>query len=341
MKNRYILLRLRMLVNFIRNGKVSFRKLYNLLRCGIAFATGSQTSGATPFLVTIETWNECNERCVFCRNAAGQIYDTNAAKTLPEIPKGKMELGTVRAIIDELKDDLLLAVLYINGEPLIYKDIFSAIRHCTDNHVATMIASNGILLTPENSQKLMEAGLDLIKVHVSGFTQAVHSVQHRVGDIEKIKDNLRAFAKLREQHGHQTLLLVDYILYRHNEHEAEQFRSLCRELDVPINLRPGFPRAMEDGDAKFYTPEPPRLTEACDWPWKVLSINWDGTLYPCCEYTVFSGAPKLGRFVPGETSLRQMWNGPTLMGMRATHAKRGRVMPVCCNCSRKGTAFRF
>lgn len=341
-QNRYILLRIRMLLIFLLGGKVSPRKVFNTLRCFAACALGRERSAASPFMVTLEPWNECNERCLFCRTREGVIRDANPANQLAScVTKGKMPVETLLAIIDELKKDLLLAVLYMNGEPLIYKDIFKAIRHCTDSRVATMIASNGILLDAENSRKLMEAGLDFIKIHVSGFTREVHAVQHPVGDIEKIKENLRAFMEIKRRQGHRTLLLADYILYRHNAHELEQFRAFCKELGIALNVRPGLPRGMDDGDACFYRETPPGPGDRCDWPWKVLSVNWDGALYPCCDFTVYGGAGNFGVFQPGRTSLREIWNGKVLRAFRRAHVKQGRVMQVCSQCARKGTAFRL
>ena len=84
-----------------------------------------------------------------------------------------------------------MIIPYVNGEPLMYKDIYEAIKYANQKKLLTLIASNGILLNNNNSEKLVDAGLDFIKVHISGFTNQVHQIQHRKGNVD---GRLRSFA---------------------------------------------------------------------------------------------------------------------------------------------------
>ncbi|KAF0230716.1 MAG: radical SAM protein [Deltaproteobacteria bacterium] len=341
-RTKYFLLNLRILLQLWRDGRLTVKKIVNAVFCYAAYLLRLERSGVLPLMMIVETWNECNERCMFCRTADGVIYDNNPSASPPCIEKGKLDTALFDMVIDEVKDHILMAVLYINGEPFIYKDIFRCIQKCSDSHIGTVIASNGILLTQEVSRRVHEAGLNFLKVHVSGFTQECHCVQHRVGNIETIKQNLRDFAEISRQSTHKTILMVDYILYKHNQHELPLFRSFCEDLGLMFNVRPGFPRNMEQGEALAAEQRAEDFSRVpCDWLWKVLTLNFNGDLLPCCACTVWSSPPRYQRYEPGKTSIIRMWNGEKARAMRRQHARQGRVIPICSRCSMRGISFRF
>jgi len=341
MKNRYILLRLRIIIGIIRKRKVSARKLFNATRCFLSYWMRSGKSSRAPFLINFELWNECNEKCLFCRTARGEIYDQNPNGGGEFIPKGKMPYEMYAEIINQVKDYLLMAVLYVNGEPLLYKDIFRAIKLATEHGVATTIATNGILLNEKKCSQLLNAGIDFIKIAVSGYSQEVYSIQHRLGDIEKIKRNIISLARMNRQGGHGAIIMIDYILYNHNRDEVDAFRNFANELGIMFNLRQGNPKGMEDTESP-QTTAPLPVNIPCDWLWKILTVNWNGDLLPCCDYTVWSGSRPYARFEMNETRIAQVWNGDEIMKMRRTHATKGRKpIPICSVCSRRGTAFKF
>ena len=77
-----------------------------------------------------------------------------------------------------------MIIPYVNGEPLMHKDIYEAIDYANKNKLLTLIASNGILLNNNNSERLIDAGLDFLKVHISGFSNSIHQIQHRKGNVD-------------------------------------------------------------------------------------------------------------------------------------------------------------
>ena len=91
-----------------------------------------------------------------------------------------MDIKIYEKIIDEAKDYLLMSVPYINGEPLLSKDIYRAIEYANKNKVGSLISSNGIILNKKNTEKLLETGLDFFKrVHISGMgTNEIHKIEH-------------------------------------------------------------------------------------------------------------------------------------------------------------------
>jgi len=337
--NRYFGLRSLIFFRLLFSRKLSLYKFLNLFSCYIHYFLGSTASGHSPIAINFELWNECNESCVFCRSESGAIYDSNPSADSKIIPKGKLDFETYIKVLDAFSKYLVMAIPYINGEPLLSKDIYRAINAATQRGIGTLIASNGILLNESNSRKLIDAGLDCLKVHISGFTSPIHSIQHRKGDVERIKRNLVRFMELRTQMGAKTIVLLDFIRYKHNTHEIEEASRFAKEHGVLFSIRPGNPKGMEFSEPTQLDRQLP-INIPCDWLWTVLTIDWDGSLYPCCDHVVWSGVPAYGNVK--HTNVEKLWLSPEVKAMRNTHLVKGRSpIPICSECPRQGVKFKW
>jgi len=345
MKNRrykYTSLHIKLFFNILFKGKVSFKKIINWLHCYLAYTFKTEKSGKSPYMVSVELWNECNVNCVFCRNQQGDIYNLDPHTEKAPIPKGKMPVEMAIDIIDQFKDTVLICVLYTNGEPLIYHDLAKVIQFATNNRVATMIATNGLLLDERRGRAILDAGLDFVKIQLSGFTQDIYSVQIKQGNIEKWKINIRNFAQMNQKGNYKTLILIDYILYQYNAHQLPLIEEFCSELGLMLSLRPGNPsHGLEETEPPQSSEQLP-LTISCDWLWKGMQINWNGDVLQCCEGVVYRGVEPYHRLVPRETKLKDIWNGPQAIAMRNRMTKKGRGdIPICSQCQRKGLSFKW
>ncbi len=340
-RNQYTLVHLKILLRAVLSGKITVRKMWNWMRCNLAYLLQRETSGAAPYMVSIELWNECNADCVFCRDAKGVIYDVNPGG-VGTIEKGRMPMEMAKDIILQLKDYLLVAVLYTNGEPLMYKDLAEVIRFATDHRVPTIIASNGILLDEKRSQAILAAGLDLIKIQLSGFYQETYSVQIRKGNVEQLKQNIRDFIRLRNEGRYGTIVLIDYIYYNYNKHEFPLVKKFCEELGLMLSIRPGNPKhGLEDKEPPLSTEKLP-LEISCDWLWKGMQVNYNGDVLQCCEAVVWSKPPVYEKFQTQKSRLIEVWNGPAATSTRNLMTTKGRgSMPMCAGCLRKGISFKW
>lgn len=339
-RNNYRWLRMRILLRMLRSGKLTFWKMLNAAYCYLALFLRLERSGWSPYLINFELWNECNESCLFCRSAAGDIYNLSPNSDVP-LPKGKLPMDVYKGIIDQVAPTLLMSIPYINGEPLLSRNIYECVRYCTDKKVATMIATNGMILNEANARKLLEAGLDFIKIHISGFTRETHRIEHRLGDVEVIKKNIENFVKLDREGRHGTLVMLDYITYNHNRHEIEDARAFANRLGIMFNMRPGNPRFLEDTEPKQLTKPLPQDVP-CDWLWTVLTVDWNRKIYPCCEHVMWSDAKAYAEFITGETDIREVWNGEDARRWRRTHAKEGRKpIDICRYCPHEGVKFKW
>lgn len=340
-RNQYNSLKIALFLRTLSKGKISLRKLFNVFWCSFAYFLQSQRSAPSPFILSLELWNECNARCLFCRDEKGRIYDVNPKGT-GAISKGQMPPEMAIDFIKQLKNDVLIVVLYTNGEPLLYKDLAKVVRAATENCVATMMATSGLLWTEEKARAILEAGIDFIKIQLSGYTQDTYSIQIRYGDVEKLKKNIRMLARINEEGEYKTIIMIDYILYEYNRHQLGPIKEFCKDLGVMINVRPGNPKGgLEEKEPPLNLEELP-LKISCDWLWKGMQVNWNGDILQCCDGVVWSGTKPYARFETGNTRVKEIWNGPAAMKTREMMKTKGRgAIPVCSQCTRKGVAFKW
>lgn len=339
--NYYLFLKIQLFLTAVFVGKVTFRKLWNVFICSAAYVFKTKESAGAPFILSLELWNECNAGCLFCRDAKGQIYNINPKKpSTGTISKGKMPLEMAKEIIDQVKDDVLIAVLYTNGEPLLYKDLADVVKFATERKVMTMISTNGLLFTEENASALLKSGIDLIKIQLGGFTQDIYGIQIRYGQVEKLKSNILMLARLKKELKAPTVILIDWITYNYNLHQIPLIRLFCKEQGLMLSFRQGNSKGgLEDKE----TPLPTQtLSMSCDWLWKGMQVDFNGNVLQCCDGVIWSDIKPFDRYVTGTSKVKDIWNGPAARATRDLMKTKGRSsMPICKQCQRTGVAFKW
>ena len=337
---KYLTIKFLLFLTLLRKGKIRPGNLWNTIVAYTLYLLKTKRSAAAPVLINFELSNNCNENCVFCRTEKGEIYDLRPGDPAKPIGKGTLDLEIFKGIIEQVAKQILVAVPYVNGEPFIYKRIEQVLAELKQRRIGSIISTNGILLSDKNIDMILTQDLDLIKIHVSGFTNQIHQIQHRVGDIEIIKENLRNLSRAITARKANIVVLIDYIEYKHNKHELQLFRNFARELGFEFNIRPGNPKGMEASEGK--QPENSAEHIPCDFLWKALTVNWNGDLLPCCDYVVWSDTSGYATYNKGSTDIKGVWNGPKIQIMRSLHSSVGRsAIDICADCNRCGIEYKY
>ncbi len=339
--NHYFFLKVRLFLTALSNGKITFRKLWNVFLCSWAYIFKTNKSAVSPFILSLELWNECNAGCLFCRDAKGKIYNINPQKpVIDSISKGKMPTEMAKDIIDQIKEDVLIAVLYTNGEPLLYKDLASLVKFSTERNVMTMISTNGLLFTEENARGILGGGIDFIKIQLGGFTQDIYSIQIRYGEVEKLKANIRMVARLKKELKAHTVILIDWITYQYNQHQIPLIRQFCKENGLMLSFRQGNPRGGLEGKETALPTS--TLPISCDWLWKAMQVNFNGEVLQCCEGVIWSDIKPYTTFQTKASNVKAIWNGKEAQSTRERMKTQGRPsMEICKQCQRTGVAFKW
>jgi sulfatase maturation enzyme AslB (radical SAM superfamily) len=167
---------------------------------------------AHPSFIQIETTLACNAECPFCSHA-----------TLTRRPR-RMEDWVWKKIIDETRGLGITYRPFLINEPLADNRLADIMRYIRQDPTARVeLNSNGELMKEERARELLDAGLDIIRFSVDGFSEETFS-KSRVGlDYNLTVERVVRFIELARAAGSTAHIEVRMITMDHNRHEQEAF----------------------------------------------------------------------------------------------------------------------
>jgi MoaA/NifB/PqqE/SkfB family radical SAM enzyme len=247
-----------------------------------------------PSEVVLETTRHCNLACVICP------YPTLKR------PKGEMELGLFRKIIDEVaatspKTRIWLALM---GEPLLGRNLAAKIDYAVGAGMRVFLNTNATYLEGAAADHILHSGIDSVIVSMDATTKETYAQIRRQGEFERVERNVGDFLdRARELGSSAPKLVVQFIVMDENEHEADEFKAkwLERGAVVKMRLKLGWGLAVETTDLRKAKVE----RFPCPWLLRTMSIQWNGIVNQCDgDYE--------GQYSPGDVTrqtLSQLWHG--------------------------------
>lgn len=248
-----------------------------------------------PQTVLVETTAYCNIKCVQCANAELKRK------------KGFMDMRLYKKIVDEIAerapDTKFWLAFY--GEPLLAKyKVYYMLDYAKKKGLTdTYLNTNGMLLTDEIADMLIDAGLDHLIVGIDGFSAEVFESIRCGAQRDTVYDNvLRLAQKLRERGIVKPRIEVQFIVMDTNEHELEQYRHFWASHGVAVKIRGRVTwtgRRSSEGNINNQGRLP------CGWGIGICPITWDGEIVAC-------GADCDAEYPFGnitEQSIYEIWNG--------------------------------
>lgn len=278
--------------------------------------------------VRIENTNFCNATCVMCpRDLTRKM--------------GIMPFSLFKKIIDECAQLQIPSIhLHGHGEPLIDKGIYTKIEYAKKKGIPeTLIITNGSLLTPAISKKLIESGLDNLIISHHAGSQESFDVIHRGLDFKSTRENIASFFHTKREMGSlKPKTHLYFIEQKENLGEKESYLKYWKNIadnimvsDYLHNYGAGqkFQPVRKDID---------RVSCGRFFFLKIMQILWDGSVIPCCFDTD-------GKIVFGnvhQETLMDVWKGKKFKTFRKEHA-RGHFekYPLCDNCEQLDPKHRL
>ncbi len=156
---------------------------------GVDSATRGATATTLPRNVFIEVTNHCNLLCETCP----RTFNTY------EEPKTLAWDDFLRIVAQF--PQMERAVLHGIGEPLINKDLPRIITHLKSLGVYVLFNTNATLLTDEWAHKLIEAGLDELRVSIDGADPKTYALIRGAPLFHKVVSNLKRFIEIQREMG--------------------------------------------------------------------------------------------------------------------------------------------
>ncbi|MBC7458012.1 MAG: radical SAM protein, partial [Bdellovibrionaceae bacterium] len=201
--------RIAQLENFFVNRGVS-----NLEASSKKFRVASK-----PHLFILETTSVCNLKCVMCPH--GNNESPPPEHLLPE------SLEKVSDFMTSAESIQLTGL----GEPLLSPMFWEALTRFTPLTAAKMkVISNGVLLTPERTQKILTSGLRQISFSVDSCKPETYA-RIRGAQLEKVLGNISSLITARnDSRSTQLLIELNMTVMKENVDELEEY------IDFAVNL---------------------------------------------------------------------------------------------------------
>ena len=149
--------------------KLSIRRSWNWLKVISSFYiskwTGRPLQWGLPISISFEPTTSCNLRCPECPSGLRSFTR----------PKGMMEIGFFRDMIDQLAPELIYLTFYFQGEPYLNPDFLEMVKYAHSKKLYTATSTNAHYLDEENAKRTVESGLDRLIISLDGTTQEVYS----------------------------------------------------------------------------------------------------------------------------------------------------------------------
>jgi len=132
----------------------------------------------------------------------------------------------VRPYFPELSELALVGC----GEPLTDKRILDFVTEAAARKVYVMFTTNGTLLNPELSLRIVRSGLSMLGISVDGASKQVFEQIRDGAKFETVMENLRQFIQIRNSHGIRPIVKIQVGIFKQNLEELPALVRLAAEV---------------------------------------------------------------------------------------------------------------
>lgn len=267
----------------------------------------------------------CNARCIHCPNAA-----TGFSATLKGADR-LMKWETLRRIADEcaLYPHSLVRVSTA-GEILVHPEAVEMMEYILsvkkDGNVA--LTTNGSLLTPDKSLRLLKAGIRAVEISVDASDVETYE-KIRVGlSFEVLMRNVTELVRLRDSGGYKTKIMVSVIEQEANESRLEEINAFWHDRADEVLIRKLLTFKGVIPREKKYEAYLPREAP-CPFLWERVLVDAAGDVRACVSD--LRNESCLGNV--NDTSIAGLWRSDLIESWRRLHleGKRDEAKP-CRGC---------
>ena len=294
------------------------KKAFNFALSEFQYRLRQSTLLAYPIFLTADPSGICQLHCPLC--PTGEHIDGRKA--------GKMDVKTFERLMEEIGDYLMWVDFTNWGEPLLNDDVYQMITFAKKKRTYTSLSTNLNYLP--NPDLLVSSGLDVLWLSIDGGSEGTYLKYRRGGEWGKVMENLKRLIESRQKQKKSTPYIVwRFLVFKHNIHEIQIAQELAKETGVDaiefsgghvfmgmmpftdINqlIRQSSDYLVANKSEFSLFNEHNKLkhpADHCSWLWKSITVNWDGSVSPCCG--VWPQKYDFANFP--EFSIKHIWNSP-------------------------------
>ena len=285
-----------------------------------------------PFSIHVFPSYYCNFRCNYCLHSLSETILQKKG-----FRRQFMDFLTFEKTVDDAKTfgSPIKALIFAgHGEPLLHKNIAEMVAYAKKSGCfeRVEIVTNGFLLTKELSDRLIEAGLDRLRVSLQGLTaQSYRDVSGVDIDFEQFRENLAYFYRNKVA-TEVYIKIIDIALKCPEEKNLfyEQFSPIADiaaiEYAIPFVNEIDY-SSLGELSKKNKQGHIGR-SNVCSMPFYMLVVAPNGDVLPCCATDV----PLVFGNVK-ESGLKEIWNSNIRRGFLCEQLRGVKGISVCDMCS--------
>ena len=192
---------------------------FNLIRTTKSmFRMAREDKNALPYKLIFESSTICNLKCTTC------------CQNYMKRKKGHLKFEVFKKIYDEVKPPYLNLTGF--GEPLLNPDLFKIIKYARKKGSFVKVDTNGMLLTKENAEKLLDTGIDIVSNSIDGMDKKTYESIRIGANFERVIENLKNFVKMRNERKSKTEIHIYLVLQKKNFRQFLDFIKFGDSIGV-------------------------------------------------------------------------------------------------------------
>lgn len=267
----------------------TLRRVFNSVRMRLCTLARIRRVRTMPESISVEPASVCNLQCPECTLGGGRLQRRSQL----------MDMETFENALQPLTPWLVSCQFFFQGEPTLNPNLCTMIAKAHNKRIFTIMSTNGQTLSPELCHNLVGSGLDQLIVSVDGTTQDVYSRYRVGGSLQAVIEGIGNMAEARHQLGrHNPELTVQFIVFRHNEHQIAEIRRLarqwgadsvvlktaqienCENIAETLPKNPRFRRYRQNPDGSFSTLR--NFSKNCFRLRSTIVVAANGDVAACC-----------------------------------------------------------
>ena len=175
-----------------------------------------------PVCLYLETTNRCNLLCTTCPRTYEQLE-----------PEADMSWELFTSIVSQFTS-VKRVVLHGVGEPMLVKDLPERIEYLKRRGIYVLFNTNGTLLTETNGERLLDSGLDELRVSLDAAESSVFEMVRGRDMFDRIVTNLTKFRRRQRERGTELPRVSLWLTgLRETIGQLEAFVRLAHRMNVP------------------------------------------------------------------------------------------------------------
>lgn len=288
-----------------------------------------------PLSISIEPTNLCNLACPECPTGLKALTRRS----------GMVNIDFFTKIIDQIYRETAYLTLYFQGEPFLNPDFFRMVEYARKRKIYVMTSTNAHYLTEKSCEMTIKSGLNKLIVSIDGSDQQTYEYYRKGGQLSTVLEGVKRLTdtkkRLKAKH---PFVMLQFIVFRQNEHQIEDIRRLAKEMgvdhlalktaqvydyekgknNIPENIKYSRYKRQKDGTYRIKN----KFYNHCWRSWQSCVVTWDGQVVPCC----FDKDAKYNAGSLKEQSFQDIWKGNALKTFRQNLLKNRKDIDICQNC---------